>query len=88
MPDHLHWLFRLDEDSLSTVVQRVKSVSSREICATAGCSGPIWQKGFHDRALRRDEDIRAVAKYVVANPLRAGIVKTLRMYPLWDAMWL
>jgi hypothetical protein len=29
-----------------------------------------------------------MARYVVANPLRAGLVQTLRNYPLWDAVWL
>jgi REP element-mobilizing transposase RayT len=47
----------------------------------------IWQKGFHDRALRRDEDVRAVARYMVMNPVRAGIVTRIWDYPLWDALW-
>jgi hypothetical protein len=29
-----------------------------------------------------------MARYVVANPLRAGLVKRLGDYPLWDAIWL
>ncbi|MGE4343317.1 MAG: transposase [Geoalkalibacter sp.] len=47
----------------------------------------IWQKGFHDRALRRDEDIRAVARYTIMNPVRAQIVSRIWNYPLWDAVW-
>ena len=42
----------------------------------------------HDRALRRDEDLLAVARYIVANPLRAGLVRRVGDYPLWDAVWL
>ena len=34
--------------------------------------------GFHDRALRRDEDTLSTARYIVANPLRAGLVKNIR----------
>lgn len=49
--------------------------------------GRIWQKGFHDRALRREEDVRSVARYMVMNPVRAGIVKRIWEYPLWDAVW-
>jgi len=48
----------------------------------------IWQPGFHDRALRRQEDLRAVARYVVANPIRAGLAETVGDYALWDACWL
>jgi hypothetical protein len=29
-----------------------------------------------------------VARYIVANPLRAGLVEHLGDYPLWDAVWL
>ncbi|GGY09626.1 hypothetical protein GCM10007160_41190 [Litchfieldella qijiaojingensis] len=48
----------------------------------------IWQRGYHDRAIRDEEDIRAVARYIVANPLRAGLVNDIGQYPLWDAKWL
>jgi REP element-mobilizing transposase RayT len=47
----------------------------------------IWQKGFHDHALRRDEDVRAVARYMVMNPVLGGIVSRIWDYPLWDAVW-
>jgi hypothetical protein len=33
-------------------------------------------------------DLQSVARYIVANPLRAGLVKHLGDYPLWDAIWL
>jgi len=83
MPDHLHWLFELGEEAeLSAVVRAVKAVTARRI------GSPVWQDGFHDRAMRRDEDLAAMARYVVANPLRAGLVSTLRDYPHWDAIWL
>ncbi|MBC8651623.1 transposase [Pseudomonas sp. MTM4] len=82
MPDHLHWLLELRQESLSRLVGRVKSISARHI------GGRIWQDGFHDRALRKDEDLQAMARYVVANPLRAGLVERIGDYPHWDAVWL
>ena len=39
-------------------------------------------------AARRDQDLAAIARYLVATPLRAGLVRNLRYYPLWDAIWL
>ena len=88
MPDHLHWLLQLTASQpLAIVVNKVKSKSARKINQQLACTGPVWQKGFHDRAIRRDEDIAAVARYIVANPLRSGIVRSLRDYPLWDAVW-
>ena len=82
MPDHLHWLLQLEGDSLSVLVGRVKSLVARRQ------GGSVWQAGFHDHALRRDEDLRAAARYIVANPLRARLVKRIGDYPHWDAVWL
>ncbi|MCG8394976.1 MAG: transposase [Pseudomonadales bacterium] len=83
MPDHIHWLFELkDRLTLSKVVHLMKSNSARAI------GRPIWQPGFHDRAIRREEDLLAVARYIVANPLRAGLTSSVREYPYWDAIWL
>jgi REP element-mobilizing transposase RayT len=88
MPDHVHWLIILQEATLAAVIQRVKSRSAIRINKQKGTVGRFWQKGFHDRAVRRDEDIRIIARYIVANPLRAGITEDIGAYPLWDAAWL
>ena len=87
MPDHFHWLLAPKDGSLEDIVRRVKSRSAVAIKRRLGRDGRIWQRGFHDHALREDEDIQHVARYIVANPLRAGIVKRLGDYPLWDAVW-
>jgi REP element-mobilizing transposase RayT len=89
MPDHVHWLLQLGErDALSMVVNRLKSASSRHVNLARGSSGVIWAKAFHDHALRSDEDLQTVARYVVANPLRAGLVTQIGDYPFWNAVWL
>jgi len=88
MPDHLHWLVELKQGSLAQIMCRVKSRSSRSVNLLRGNSEPVWQRGYYDRALRRDEDLKAAARYIVMNPLRAGLVKRLGDYPLWDAVWL
>ena len=90
MPDHLHWLLSLGEShDLSAVVggmkQRTAYAVNTRLCRTGTA---LWKAGFHDRALRREEDLEAVARYVVANPLRAGLVRRIGEYPLWDAAWL
>ena len=90
MPDHFHWLCQLkDRQSLSGVVQRVKSRTTRRLRhLDQGMPDRIWQKGFHDHGLRKDEDIRQLARYIIANPLRAGLVASVREYPHWDCIWL
>ncbi len=89
MPDHIHWLFMLGTNMrLGDVMQRVKGRSARQIRKSGLYKRDLWQKAYCDRALRREEDIKAVARYIVANPLRAGLVRSVADYPLWDAMWL
>jgi len=88
MPDHLHWLLQLpDHVNLSQCVSNVKSSSAKVINRLRNTSGPIWQHGFYDRGIRSDEDLIVVARYIVANPLRAGIVEDIGRYSLWDAIW-
>lgn len=82
MPDHLHWLMVLHQGRLSDAVQLLKGRSAHAI----GCA--VWQTNYFDHAAREDEDIRKMARYIVANPLRANLVERIGDYPLWDAIWL
>ncbi|WP_223528827.1 REP-associated tyrosine transposase [Pseudomonas sp. GL-R-19] len=88
MPDHLHWLMELKHGTLAELMCRIKSRSSRSINLMRGDQGRLWQRGYYDRALHRDEDIKDAARYIVMNPLRAGLVKRVGDYPLWDAIWI
>ena len=88
MPDHLHWLVQLRRGSLGQLMQTLKSRSAIALNQVRGSTGPVWQKGYHDRAVRTEEDLRTLGRYVVANPLRAGLVDRLGDYPFWDAAWL
>jgi len=87
MTDHLHWLFCLvGSGSLSGVIGAVKRNSARQVNAILGRQGyPVWQRGYHDHALRTEESVLDAARYIIANPLRAGLVSHEGMYPLWDA---
>jgi REP element-mobilizing transposase RayT len=88
MPDHFHWLIELKNCSLRRLLGETKSLAAREVNRCTGTSGPIWQQGYHDRALRMEDDLVKMARYVVANPLRAGLVAKMGDYPQWDAVWL
>ncbi|NBA95906.1 transposase [Pseudomonas sp. R5(2019)] len=88
MPDHFHWLIELRAGELSDVVRRTKARTTHSVNAAMGRSGRLWQAGFHDRAVRREEDVKRLARYVIANPVRAGLVERVGDYPLWDAMWI
>jgi REP element-mobilizing transposase RayT len=88
MPDHWHGLLQLgDRDGLPIVMNRLKALSAKAV-SHKGDKAQVWARGFHDHALRRDESIREVARYIIANPLRAGIVSHPLDYPYWDTAWL
>jgi len=88
MPDHVHWLIQLGEQlSLSRVLQSLKSVSAKQLNSHLGRTGRFWQDGFHEHALRKEENVIDAARYIVANPLRAGLVSSVGDYPHWDAVW-
>jgi REP element-mobilizing transposase RayT len=82
MPDHLHWLLVLHEGTLSEVVKLLKGRSAHAI------GQAVWQANYFDHAVRQDEDLRKMARYIVANPLRAKLVERIGDYSLWDAVWL
>jgi hypothetical protein len=62
-------------------MRNVKTLSALRI------GQPICQSGCHDRAIRQEENLPSVARYVVSNPVRAGLVVRTGQYPHWDAIW-
>lgn len=88
MPDHWHGLLQLGTRGLSSSVGKAKAHASRVWRGELGQEGELWMPGFHDHALRKEDDMRSVAHYIVANPIRAGLVSRASDYPFWDAVWL
>ncbi|MCU0735734.1 MAG: transposase [Methylotetracoccus sp.] len=82
MPDHLHWLMTLRAGGLSDAVRRLKGRTAHAI------GRPVWQPNYYDHGIRSDEDLRKLARYIVANPLRSGLVDRIGAYPWWDSIWL
>lgn len=88
MPDHWHGLLQLgDTATLGQIMNRWKAIATRTL-HRAGHDGPVWQRGYHDHALRREEGVLEAARYIVANPDRAGLVESVRRYPYWNSIWL
>jgi REP element-mobilizing transposase RayT len=76
MPDHVHWLMELRSGTLATCMNIFKSRSSRLVGGDR-----VWQRGYYDHALKRDESLLDAARYIVANPLRAGLAEQAGEYP-------
>jgi putative transposase len=89
MPDHLHWIFQLGEkQDLFTVIRLFKGRSAKNANEVLRRHGPVWQRAYFDHAIRDYEDIRKIASYMVANPLRSGLAENIGDYPYWDEIWL
>jgi putative transposase len=75
MPDHVHLLVEaLAEDAC--LLPFVAGFKQRTGFAFRRFAGePLWQDGFHDHILRADECARSVARYLLENPVRAGLVR-------------
>ncbi len=83
MPDHVHWLMILKKGSIGRSVHNIKRLS----CYLSATS-ILWQRSFFDHGVRDRESLREIARYIVANPLRANLVNSVGDYPHWDAIWL
>ena len=81
MPDHIHWLLQPKNKSISELVRVVKEQSRKKLQVR-------WQKGFYDRAMRTEQETITVARYIIANPKRAGLVTSVSDYPHWDCTFL
>jgi putative transposase len=88
MPDHLHLLVERTHRraDLGTFVRLARQHSGRAHLNVHGAL--LWQEGYHERALRAQDDERDVARYILHNPVRAGLVRTPRDYPfLGSSKW-
>jgi putative transposase len=84
MPDHVHWLLELKNDTLGRTVARVKS----QVTRTLAKSATVWQREFYDHALRRDETAETVSAYIVSNPVHGGLAKEIEQYSHWYLAWM
>jgi putative transposase len=81
MPDHVHLLVeatRPDSD-----LKRFAKLAKQRAGAAYALSGRgrLWQEGYYERILRDDDAPRDVARYIIANPLQAGLVASPMEYP-------
>lgn len=89
MPERVHCLFQPGaQRPLHVAVTAFKSGSARRVNHALGRTGALWERAWDDHPLRSDEDLRSVARCIVANPLRAGLVRRIADYPFWNAVWL
>ncbi|QEO98735.1 hypothetical protein XOCgx_3746 [Xanthomonas oryzae pv. oryzicola] len=74
----------------SAGVGRVTHEDGKHACSQPATRVPaaVWARAYHDRGLRKEDDLRSVAGDLIVNPLRAGLVERVGDSPFWDAIWL
>ena len=89
MPDHIHWLFQLQDGlTLAQAIQRFKGRSAREVNVMKGETQAMWQKDYFEHQIRDENDLIKQARYIIANPLRCELVTSVGDYPYWNCIYL
>lgn len=81
MPDHVHLVVEglTETADLKRFVHRAKQFSGYHFSKLK--KARLWQRYSYERVLRDDEGTQNVVRYVLENPVRAGLVKHPREYP-------
>ena len=81
MPDHMHAVVegQREDADLKRFVTSAKQSSGYGY--RAAFQRRLWQRYGYDRVLRSDESTKQVVAYVLANPVRAGLVTSVEDYP-------
>ena len=81
MPDHLHLLVEACGDASNALrfISRAKQLSGYYY--KQKFLQVLWQRYGFERVLRNDEQTLVVARYILENPLRKGMVVRVEDYP-------
>jgi putative transposase len=81
MPDHVHLLVegQAETSDCRRFIRRARQFSGYHFGRVMGRR--LWQKYGYERVLRDDESTLAIVRYIVNNPVRAGLVQRLEDHP-------
>ena len=77
-----HPIFTSDYPGLSQIMHSVKGRSARECNLILSRSGSFWEHESFDHVIRPGK-FNATMRYVLNNPVKAGLVKRWRDWP-WN----
>ena len=86
MPNHFHLVLEpAHQTALSQFMQWLLTSHVRRYHKHYGSSGHVWQGRFKSFPVQRDEHLITVIRYVLQNPVRAGLANTTREWP-WSSL--
>ena len=72
MPDHIHIL--IESSKNMSIISFIKHVKGRFVSWCRENDKNIrFQRSFYDHILRKGEDVYTISRYIIGNPIRAGI---------------
>jgi len=84
MPEHVHMVVQIGKGwALEKLMHSFKNYTARQINNLRKRKGIVWQDGYYDHCIRKDESLRDIILYCYHNPVRKGLVKKASDYPYW-----
>ena len=88
MPNHVHCLVRpLGEHTLSEILQSWKSFTAKQINATLGREGKVWQDESFDSIVRDEAALGKFSAYIQENPGKAKLREGEFRLGTWEQRW-
>ena len=93
MPDHVHllvqpWIKEQNDRGesvfwpLGELMHSIKSFTAKAINKEEGTRGSVWEQERFDRYVRGDRDLEEKFRYILENPMRAGLGEDYRW--VWE----
>jgi putative transposase len=81
MPDHGHLVLQGRNENANIWKCMVAFKQKTGFWLSKNSPNVKWQKDFYDHILRKDEDLRRQIEYILANPVRKGLVEYWKAFP-------
>jgi REP element-mobilizing transposase RayT len=73
MPNHVHVVFE-PHQQVDRIIHSWKSYTAKAANRILRRDGHFWQEDYWDRLIRNPRELERTIRYVVENPLRAGLI--------------
>jgi putative transposase len=93
MSNHVHAVFEpLQQEDLSyrplhAIMQTLKGYTAHRANLLLGRTGSFWQDESYDHVVRDQEELDRVVRYVLGNPVKAGLVPAWEDWPWSYCKW-
>ena len=88
MPDHVH--LAVEGSRPDSDLRRFAKVAKQRVAYIARTEFQIpyvWQDGYYERVLRTYEGMDKLIRYILDNPVRAGLVERAEQFPHSGALY-